>query len=334
MAYKRKLLPMLIAAAFVSSCAYVQPKMQTEENSARIEPTMKVSGASANAVSMYQLGRYYQGQKRFAQAIVAYQKALLADEKYTEAHNGLGVTYSRQGSYDQAITEFTSALALAPQADHIHNNLGYAHYLKGDHVAAIASFELALALNPSNQRVAKNLAQAQAALDGKTQPASNVSTSNPQKTWEIKPSQHSVNKVESRGQILRVEQPALEVKQIAPAVFELKRYEVAVDAAKPVRLQMGNVEVSNGNGVLGMARRVAAYLKQEGLTANRISNHKPFNVEKTQVQYRSGYQEQAKALQAKISGEPLLMQRDDLRAGVQLRLVLGQDLATQPDLYK
>lgn len=339
MKYTRKLLPMLVAATFVSGCAYMQPKPKTDENSLRIESTMKVSGASANAASMYQLGRYYQGQNRFEQAIAAYQKSVLADDKYTESHNGLGVIYSRQGKYDAAISSFTRALELAPQADHIHNNLGYAQYLQGDNVAAIASFEQALQFNPENQRAAKNLALAQAKLGMPLQTAAaenkaKTVAGNGQDTWELKAPQHNASGVEARGQIVRVEQPALEIRQIAPAVFELKRHEVTTPTEQTSNIQTGRIEVSNGNGVLGMARGVGAYLKQQGLTASRISNHRPFNVEKTQVHYRTGYQAQAKALQAKIPGEPMLVQRDDLRTGVQLKLLLGQDLATQPNFFK
>jgi tetratricopeptide (TPR) repeat protein len=343
MIYKRKLLPLLIAAAFASGCAYLQPKPQTDDNGMRIESVMKVSGASAKAASMYQLGRYYQAQNRYEQAITAYQKSLVADAQYTESYNGLGVIYSRQAQYDAAIAEFTRALVLAPQADHIHNNLGYAQYLQGDNVAAIASFEQALQFNPQNQRAAKNLALAQAKLgmpqtsaatDDKAQLASAQPSPNTQDAWQVKAPQPSAGALGQRGEIVRAEQSALEVKQIAPAVYELRRYETPTEAAQPARLQIGKIEVSNGNGVLGMARRVGGYLKQQGFTASRITNHKPFDVEKTQVQYRSGYQAQARALQAKIPGEPALVQRDDLRPGIQLRLVLGQDLATQPDFYK
>lgn len=343
MEYKRKLLPLLIAAGFASGCAYMQPKPQADGNAMRIESTMKVSGTSAKAASMYQLGRYYQAQNRYEQAIAAYQKSLAADAQYSESYNGLGVIYSRQAQYDAAIAEFTRALALAPQADHIHNNLGYAQYLQGDNVAAIASFEQALQINPQNQRAAKNLVLAQAKLGmplmtaatgDKAQLANPEPTRNTQDAWEVKAPQPSAGALEQRGQIVRAEQPALEVKQIAPAVYELRRYETPTAEVPSARLQVGKIEVSNGNGVLGMAKRVGGYLKQEGFTTSRITNHRPFNVEKTQVQYRSGFQAQARALQAKIPGEPTLVQRDDLRSGIDLRLVLGQDLATQPDFYK
>ena len=83
-----------------------------------------------------------------------------------------------------------------------------------------------------------------------------------------------------------------------------------------------------------MARGVGGYIKRYGLTASRLTNHKPFNVEKTQVHYRSGYQAQAQALQATIPGAPALVQRDDLRSGINVKLLLGQDLATQPDFYR
>lgn len=337
MKHKRKLSSLVVATLCMSACAMQQPK--SEDTPLKIESTMRVSGANAKAASMYQLGRYYQGQNRYELAIAAYQKSLLADANYTEAHNGLGVIYSRQATYDQAIASFSQALSLSPQADHIHNNLGYAQYLKGDNVAAIASFERALEFNPNNQKAARNLALAQAklgmpimtaALNDKTQAASGRT----QEAWELKAPPPVATGVEVSGPITRVEQPALEIKQIAPAVYELKRYEATSQVPQPAHLQAAKIEVSNGNGVRGMARGVGAYLNQHGFKASRYTNHKPFNVEKTQVHYRSGYQAQAQALQAKIPGQPDLVQRDDLRPGLSLKLLLGQDLATQPDFFK
>lgn len=329
----RKLSSLLIGALCMSACAMQQPK---QEDTLQIESLMRVTGANAKAASMYQLGRYYQGQNRYALAIEAYQKSLLADANYAEAHNGLGVVYSRQANYEQAITSFSQALNLAPQADHIHNNLGYAQYLKGDYVAAIGSFEQALEFNPNNHKAAKNLALAQQKLGMPLMTATLNGNNAPTKpeALEMKAAQPAAYGVEVSGPITRIDQPALEIKQVAPAVFELKRYEVVSQAAQSNNAAFGKIEVSNGNGVRGMARGVGGYLKRHGFTPSRFTNHKPFNIEKTQVHYRGGYQTQAKALQQKIPGEPALVQRDDLRPGINVKVLLGQDLATQPDFYK
>lgn len=325
MKYKRKLLPVLIGSILMSGCAYFQPKQNTAENDLKIESTIKVSGANAQAASMYQLGRYYQGQNRFEQALEAYKKSLDADQTYTESYNGLGVLNSRLGNYDEAITQFKHALELAPQADHIHNNLGYAYYLQGNIDAARAAFQQALLINPDNTRAFKNLALVQGKpLD--VLPKSNAVVDT---VVETKP-----GKVSS-GHIEVVSQPQLEVRQLEPSVFELKKY-IPVQERSSIRgrLQVGRIEVSNGNGVTGMARMAAGYLKRQGYASARLTNQKSFNVPRSEVHYRSGYEAEAKELQSQVPGQPGMIERTDLRAGTNVRLVIGQDLATQQDFFR
>src|SRR5262249_14144579 len=100
----------------------------------------------------------------------------------------------------------------------------------------------------------------------------------------------------------------VEVRQVNAGMVEVARVEheaartpgattraAAAPAAAPLRL-----EVSNGNGIRGMAAAVALRLRAEGMQVVRLSNTIPFNVEQTRVEVRG-------------SGEP------------QLRIVLGKD---------
>jgi len=96
----------------------------------------------------------------------------------------------------------------------------------------------------------------------------------------------------------------------------------AAPAAKPYR-----IEVSNGNGVTGMARKVAGFLDGEGYSKARLTNQKPFQVASSQVQYRSGYREQAQTLVLNLPGRPGIAQADNLRGDISIRVVLGKDLA-------
>lgn len=325
MRYQTKLLPLLVGGVLLTSCAHFQSKQEAADKGMKIESTMSVSGANAKAASMYQLGRYYQGQNRFEQAIDAYQKSLAADSGYAESYNGLGVVYSRQGKYEQAIAQFKRALELAPRADHVYNNLGYAHYLQGNVAAATEAFNQALAMNPENPRAMKNLALVQ----GK--PLADVAKPAPTQVnsvTEAIPTSQSASKIEV------VSQPELEVRQLAPAVFELKRHEADEMPVRHGRLQVGRIEVANGNGVTGMARKVSVYLKREGYVSARLTNQKPFNIARSEVHYRSGYEAEARELQAKLPGQPDMVARNDLRKGINLRLVLGADLAGQQEYFR
>jgi hypothetical protein len=93
-------------------------------------------------------------------------------------------------------------------------------------------------------------------------------------------------------------------------------------AAKPFR-----IEVSNGNGVTGMAKKVAGYLDGRGYSGARLTNQKPFRVLSSQVQYRVGYREQAQSLVAALPGYVTLVQAGHLRGDISIRVVLGKDLA-------
>ena len=105
-------------------------------------------------------------------------------------------------------------------------------------------------------------------------------------------------------------------------VSSMAAQRAAAPAAKPYR-----IEVSNGNGVTGMARKVAGFLDGEGYSRARLTNQKPFQVAASQVQYRSGYREQAQTLVLNLPGRPGIVQADNLRGDISIRVVLGKDLA-------
>lgn len=98
--------------------------------------------------------------------------------------------------------------------------------------------------------------------------------------------------------------------------------QTAAPTAKPYR-----IEVSNGNGVTGLAKTVASFLDREGYSRARLTNQKPFQVTSSLVQYRAGYREQAQSLVSTLPGQPGIAQADDLRRDISIRVVLGKDLA-------
>lgn len=102
--------------------------------------------------------------------------------------------------------------------------------------------------------------------------------------------------------------------QIAPQPMPQAAQHGAQHGASAAALPAGGratmLEVSNGNGVRGMAAAVARRLREEGVQVMRLTNTVPFNVAQTRVEVRS-------------NGEP------------QLRIVLGHDLAqSRPEIKK
>lgn len=389
---------MILSAASIipllSSCASYQKTADSEAWS--IKPAFNVRHSTETPDAYYQLGRYYQGQNRYEQALAAYQKALAIDGTFAEARNGVGVIYAMQGRQQEALEQFRLAVNQAPNAAHIHNNLGYALYLSGSYAEAANALERAVVLEPSNQAAHTNLAlalgkagdrgkavqvMAQAArpqsvenVPPVTQGAQLIRTGTPTpvpapaiatmaipspalqqalalpKDWGVitQAARKPVPQVESRIQAVQVEPNVYELRERAEvqvvsaarphqqaSVQPKERDRVAAQAAQPVSRVVEaapaarpyRIEVSNGNGVTGMARKVAGFLDGEGYSRARLTNQKPFHVTSSQVLYRSGYREQAQSLVSTLPGKPGIAQADNLRGDITIRVVLGKDVA-------
>ncbi|MGW8393351.1 LytR C-terminal domain-containing protein [Pseudoduganella sp. HUAS MS19] len=105
------------------------------------------------------------------------------------------------------------------------------------------------------------------------------------------------------------------------AAVETKAAVAASQAAGAVRL--ARLEVSNGNGVTGMARRFRSVLGQIGIPVDRLSNAKPYRQVVTTIQYSPGFEKQAASLQKALQGKVQLASRQ--LASSDVRLVLGKD---------
>ena len=82
--------------------------------------------------------------------------------------------------------------------------------------------------------------------------------------------------------------------------------------------------VANGNGVKGMARKVADYLAGRGYRTTSVYDLRPFNKAVTRIEYRKGYASQAIQLGDQLPGKVAYVESAGLRTDV--RLVLGHDI--------
>lgn len=138
----------------------------------------------------------------------------------------------------------------------------------------------------------------------------------------------------------------MELVQLSPNVFELKQRDVAAVPTAPAtptskavpealalaalaavptanKVQMARLEVSNGNGVTGMAKRFRSLLGQMGIPVERLSNDKPYRQLITTIQYSPGFESEAASLQKALQGKAQLASRQLQNSDV--RLVLGKD---------
>jgi Flp pilus assembly protein TadD len=374
---KHKILPAVCCIALMSSCASNQ---STSAAPWTIKTTAVTKSSNDRPEATYQLGRYYQGQNRFDQAVNVSLKALNADANFVEARNGLGVVYSRQGKYREAIEAFQAAIQQAPKAAHLYSNMGYAYYLQGEYAESVKALQQATALDPNNQRALNNLGQAYAKAGNTTKSAlafaEAISAEKPNNTEAVAPAQSApanvtniaaapaadtsvkttsaqdaqilaipkdrgvIRTAESATLVLPVVESRAQLVTVAPHVSELQLRPQSAEMVQAAsmegsqNLQKVRLEVANGNGVSGAAGKISKFLRVQGYAAARLTNQKPFKTKTTQIHYRSGYEAEAQLLQAKLLDAPKLVERNDMRANVSVRVVLGKDMVTQLAHYE
>src|SRR3990167_6158862 len=112
----------------------------------------------------------------------------------------------------------------------------------------------------------------------------------------------------------------------APALSAEVMLRLAEMAAR-AELRGVRLEVSNGVGISNLARRTADRLATEGVLTARLTNAKPYRQAKTEIQFVTGQAPAAQALQSRLPVAARAVPASRLNAGVQLRLVLGHDVA-------
>lgn len=133
--------------------------------------------------------------------------------------------------------------------------------------------------------------------------------------------------VKETGLVLRISPVAANVIELRLPEQQRSESKTLPAAQAPVR-----VEVANGNGVGGLARKTSSYLKGIGYGPVRLTNQKPFTLARTEIQFRPGFQQQAKSLQSALAGRGVLASSDLLRQDIHVRVVLGKDLRTTAQL--
>jgi hypothetical protein len=150
--------------------------------------------------------------------------------------------------------------------------------------------------------------------------------------------------------------PALALTEVAPQVFELRMpvqasqtiasrpaavtpapvqgaedQAVAATPVSPTGAERVALEVMNGNGVTGMAHRMARSLAAQGFPSAGAGNHAHFDEARTRIEYPPGEAEQARRLSALLPGPVALSEVSGLKGQAKIRLVLGKDLRHAAD---
>ncbi len=357
----KRLVWMMGCVSVMGGCALYQ---SGDIQALSIKPVMDMKHAAggSEAMSMYWLGRYYQGKVNYTEAIAAYEKALAMDPAHVEAHNGLGVAYSLQGWHELALQHLRKAIELLPMATHLRNNLGYAHLARGQESEAAAAFERALRLDPENRQARSNLAAVyeKAGLHDKaamltmarSEPtaapvamsaiAPGPASGTPSATMPAAVTAATVGKQEMQHS---AHSTHARLVQVTPNVFELRMTEadsmMAIHTGKTtgktvVPRDFGNldskdirIEVSNGNGVSGMAAQVSGFLQRSGFAKVRLTDRQPYQQAQTEIHYRPGNSVLAGQISQMMPNQAPMVESYNLRREVQARVLLGKDVARE-----
>lgn len=379
---KLKTLTLALSAAWMmAGCASVQTA--GNEGGLPMEAVQRVTHGHDNPQALYRLGRYYQGQARYAQALDAYRQALSIEPRHVDSLTGMGVTYARLGDHDTALRLLVAAASLDPGSAMAQNNLGYIHWLRNERDLAIQAYRDALKLDPMNARARDNLrfvmneaANAPAAVASSAAPADVA----PAAVAAVDPAPEGLQRVAPQVYELRAAAPAqgeqaqapgihavattmaieqapvgtgLALNEVSPQVYELRapaqqaapqpepapaapRAEAiaTAGAVEPARqLAAGAtayVEVMNGNGVKGLANSVTRYLAAKGYPTLGAGNQPRFDEARTRIEYRPGHAEAARRLGDMLPGKVALSEVAAMEREASIRLVLGKDIRHAP----
>ena len=306
------------------------------------------------------LGVVYSRQGQYRDAINAFQAAIKQAPKAAHIYNNLGYVYYLQGKYAESVAVLEQSTVLDPANQRALNNLGLAYAKLEKKEASAQAFSQAASAtqvisNISEQarlaalqnRASQNSIPLAVSVPESIAPSFSANTIANEASVAVKldaqllaiPKDRGVVSPASSAHTVVAVKPHTKLVQVAPNVHEFYDPQYKVEplvAVTPAVLvtedkkitAKARLEVSNGNGVTGLAGKVGQYLQSQGYSALRLTNQKPFKVHITQIHYRAGYQVEAQVLKLSLPESPTLVQRSDLRADVAVRLVLGRDIAT------
>lgn len=314
-----------------------------------------------NADEAYAMGRQHHLLLRPEQALASYQAALRASPEHVRARNGLAALHADQGRYDEAIALWKSMTVSAAGADSafLYSNLGYAYALRGDLAEAETALQKACVLDPLNPRAWTHLGvvlermgdfkrakkmRAQAATLIGHDLKSDYALVPPGSIASPEPLAGALANVgqDAAGQAAAGQWATTDIRQAENGVFMVKRVPAsapltptvvvaaempavpATDFALPTQMNRRVLlEITNGNGVAGMASLLARSVGPH-VRVVRLSNQKGYTVKETRVEYQLQYRAAAEKLAERYGASRMVVVGDTGKAEV--RLVLGRDM--------
>jgi tetratricopeptide (TPR) repeat protein len=310
--------------------------LKTGAPGAAVAPTQLPVHVVPTSDELFALGLAAHRTGQFELAGQRYAQVLKMAPEHPGALNALGVIHAQSDRTDEAIKLFARAIALAPGSAHFQNNAGYA-LLRADRLEeAEHALNQALELDPSSLKTRQNLAllaSAKAARETTMQNATaDTGDKDAPRLVVVAPNvlelQAPVHTTSGATTPAREEATGPSGNNLSPgsAISQEIMGRLAAMSAS-AELRDVRLEVSNGVGIRKLARRTADRLANEGVLTARLTNALPYRQAETEIQFGTGQARAAQALQSRMPLPTRTVASSRLTAGVQLRLVLGHDMA-------
>lgn len=289
------------AACLLLSCAVLD------------RPTLGFAGLGADEA--YLMGRQHQLARSRQDAMRLYRAALLDDPRHRNARNGLATLLAEQGDFAGAIALWQGLTQEWNREAWLFSNLGYAYYLDGQYAAAQQAQARACQLDPANAQAWQRLAMT---LEKLGDPVRALRMQRQALALLEHDAQADAALAGTRADAWAT----VTLATGADGLLTLQRTDAPRVAA--VAPTLASLEISNGNGVPGMARAIALQVRDRGVQLVRITNENGFGVRRTRIEYQSPFYAVAQHLAQQVQPDAVLVEAPG-GARTNLRLVLGRN---------
>ena len=281
------------------------------------------------------LGYSYLLQGNLEAAMHAFNKAIDLDGGNARYHNNLGLAYSKKGLYDLALIEFEAAGNEAKA----HYNVAKIYHRRGRHKEAQIHLAKASQLEPyptaTKKVVSSDRAHAEITMAGADKADKIEKDTRQHSSYHIEIDDQGRKKVRFKIKTDNSQLVAIKNSNNNSDIFTAKKELKTHDSEKENYLKDFEVEVSNGNGVNRMARRVGNYLRNKGLNVTRLTNAKNFNFAETRIYYHDDYLQDAFEVARQIPGYQQMEEIEEFgRQAIKIKLVIGKDIVPYDPLFR
>lgn len=310
----------------------------------------------AHVDSLNALGRRYAARGDLERSAAMFRRVGEQAPQRAYLFNNIGYAYYLQGRYGEAVEAFRQALVLDAGYERAWANLRSAARKGGMNDVLAMAERRSLLPAPGNKAPASEAPAAEAGVSALAladrlvgQPAAEVppalapvaAAKTPAPV--TMPARRSVSPttmrmVEVQAHILPwgaaaqtgvVAAERLPVARQEPLPVAAAVRAVRVGQAVVNPMPQARIEVANGNGISGFAKRFRALLDGEGVRVVRTTNFSSFAVPTTIIEYQPGFADAAQVLKTYIGRPVGLREATAGRPGTDLRVILGRDWRLQ-----